>query len=256
MGRYLQQMGCILRPGSVSNTDLALRAFAGFLVETAPEVLSVAQVSRRHIEDYKPWLAALPGQNKTRASAGTIVHHLGTLRMFFVRIDEWGWDEAPPRVPMFHGDLPRDDHPLPKGLDDAAASKLLRALGDSAVRLHALASLLKQGQELLSGAVAQARDQDLTWDQIGALLGLTGHADARRYRSTTTARRSEPCTRQGRPSSPLPPPHPRAAPQPASRLTEGHPQGLALTPARTGAPWQRRERPYPHHKHQDHVHSL
>ena len=127
MGRYLQQIGCILRPGSVTNTDLALRAFAGFLVETAPEVLSVAQVTRGHIEEYKPWLAARPGQNKARASAATIVHRLGTLRMFFVRIDEWGWDEAPPRVPMFHGDLPRQDHPLPKGLDDAAASKLLRA---------------------------------------------------------------------------------------------------------------------------------
>jgi site-specific recombinase XerD len=127
MGRYLQQIGCILRPGSVTNTDLALRAFAGFLVEAAPEVLSVAAVTRGHIEDYKPWLAARPGQNKARASTATIVHRLGTLRMFFVRIDEWGWDEAPPRVPMFHGDLPRQDHPLPKGLDDAAASKLLRA---------------------------------------------------------------------------------------------------------------------------------
>jgi site-specific recombinase XerD len=127
MGRYLQQIGCILRPGSVSNTDLALRAFAGFLVETAPEVLSVAQVTRRHIEDYKPWLAARPGQNKARVTTATIAHRLGTLRMFFVRIDEWGWDEAPPRVPMFPGDLPRQDHQLPKGLDDAAASKLLRA---------------------------------------------------------------------------------------------------------------------------------
>jgi hypothetical protein len=26
--------------------------------------------------------------------------------MLFVRIDEWGWDEAPPNVPMFTGDLP------------------------------------------------------------------------------------------------------------------------------------------------------
>jgi hypothetical protein len=47
--------------------------------------------------------------------------------MFFVRIDEWGWDEAPPKVPMFPGDLPRQDHPLPKALDDAAAARLLRA---------------------------------------------------------------------------------------------------------------------------------
>src|SRR6266545_6806664 len=39
-----------------------------------------------------------------------------------------------------------------------------------------------------------------------------------------------------------PPPRTRAAPQPVSRLTAGHPQGPALTPARTGAPCQRRER--------------
>jgi site-specific recombinase XerD len=47
--------------------------------------------------------------------------------MFFVRIDEWGWDDAPVRVPMLLGDLPRQDHPLPKALNDAAAAKLLGA---------------------------------------------------------------------------------------------------------------------------------
>jgi hypothetical protein len=47
--------------------------------------------------------------------------------MFFVRIDEWGWPEAPARVPMFPGDLPRLDRPLPTALDDAAAARLLRA---------------------------------------------------------------------------------------------------------------------------------
>ena len=127
MRRYLEQIGCVLRPGSVNNTDQALRAFAGFLVEAAPEVTSTTQVTRRHIEDYKPWLAKRPGQNKTRLTSATLAHRLGTLRMFFVRIDEWGWDEAPPRVPMFPGDLPRQDHPLPKALDDPAAAKLLRA---------------------------------------------------------------------------------------------------------------------------------
>ncbi len=126
MRRYLEQIACVLRPGSVNNTDQALRAFAGFLVETAPEVTSIAQVTRRHVEDYKPWLAKRPGQNKARVTTATLAHRLGTLRMFFVRIDEWGWDEAPPRVPMFPGDLPRQDHPLPKALDDAAAAKLLR----------------------------------------------------------------------------------------------------------------------------------
>ena len=127
MRRYLTQIGCVLRPGSVTNADIALRSFAGFLVEAAPELTSTTQVTRRHIENYKPWLAKRPGQNKNRVTTATLAHRLGTLRMFFVRIDEWGWEEAPPRVPMFPGDLPRQDHPLPKALDDAAAAKLLRA---------------------------------------------------------------------------------------------------------------------------------
>jgi site-specific recombinase XerD len=127
MRRYLQQIACVLRPGSVVGADLALRSFAAFLVECAPDVVSVADLARRHVEDYKPWLAARPGQNKPRVTDATIAHRLGTLRMFFVRIDEWGWPEAPARVPMFNGDLPRLDHRLPKALDDATVAKLLRA---------------------------------------------------------------------------------------------------------------------------------
>jgi hypothetical protein len=114
MRRYLTQIGCVLRPGSVNGADLALRSFAAFLAQTAPEVTSTAQVTRRHIEDYKPWPARRPGQNKPQVTTATIAHRLGTLRMFFARLDEWGWDEAPARVPMFPGDLPRQDHPLPK----------------------------------------------------------------------------------------------------------------------------------------------
>jgi site-specific recombinase XerD len=127
MRRYLTQIGCALRPGSVSGADLALRCFAAFLAQAVPAVTSIAQVTRPHIEGYKPWLAARPGQNKPRLTPATIARRLGTLRIFFTRIDEWGWDEAPPRVPMFTGDLPRLDRPLPKALDDAAAAKLLRA---------------------------------------------------------------------------------------------------------------------------------
>jgi len=127
MRRYLQQIACVLRPGSVSGADLALRSFAAFLAEAAPLTASLASVTRRHIEDFKPWLAARPGQNRPRLTTATIAHRLGTLRMFFLRIEEWGWDEAPPRVPMFPGDLPRQDHPLPRALDDATAAKLLRA---------------------------------------------------------------------------------------------------------------------------------
>lgn len=47
--------------------------------------------------------------------------------MFFVRIEEWGWADAPKRVPIITGDLPRQDKELPKALDDADAAKFLRA---------------------------------------------------------------------------------------------------------------------------------
>ncbi|WP_154402279.1 tyrosine-type recombinase/integrase, partial [Ornithinimicrobium cavernae] len=128
MRAYLEQIGCVLRPGSVRNTDQCLRAFALFLTQQAPEVTSIQQVRRTDIEGYKSWLAARPGRSGApRAATATRAHRLGTLRMFFVRIDEWGWEQAPPKVPMFPGDLPRQDRPLPKALDDPTAARLLRA---------------------------------------------------------------------------------------------------------------------------------
>jgi site-specific recombinase XerD len=127
MRRYLDQLTCLLRPGSVGGADLALRSLAAFLTEHAPDVGTVAEINRRHIEDFIRWLAARPGRNSARVTPATLAHRLGTLRMFFVRISEWGWPEAPGRVPIIPGDLPRQDHPLPKALDDAAAAKLLRA---------------------------------------------------------------------------------------------------------------------------------
>ena len=127
MVRYLEQIACILRPGSVHNTDQCLRAFATYLIQCHPQVRTVAAIGRPQIEGYKPWLLARPGQNKPTLAPATSAHRLGVLRMFFMRIDEWGWPEAPSRVPMFHGDIPVQDHALPKALDDPSASALLRA---------------------------------------------------------------------------------------------------------------------------------
>jgi len=127
MRRYLQQLTAILRPGSVGNADQALRSLAAFLAEQAPDVRFLADIRRHHIEDYRSWLAARPGQRTARLTPASLAHRLGTLRMFFVRISDWDWPEAPARVPIIPADLPRQDHPLPKALDDPAAAKLLRA---------------------------------------------------------------------------------------------------------------------------------
>ena len=57
--------------------------------------------------------------------------------------------------------------------------------GAAAVRLHALTSLIAQAEQLLPQAVHDARDQELTWTQIGELLNTTATTAARRYRNKT-----------------------------------------------------------------------
>ena len=72
---------------------------------------------------------------------------------------------------------------LTEAIDQLARLRTPYWLGDSAVRLHALASLIAQAEQLLPQAVHDARDQELTWTQIGELLNTTAATAARRYRN-------------------------------------------------------------------------
>ena len=70
-----------------------------------------------------------------------------------------------------------------EAVDALAALRTPYWLGDSAVHLHALVSLIAQAQPLLPEAVHDARQQELTWTQIGQLLDLTPSTAARRFRN-------------------------------------------------------------------------
>jgi hypothetical protein len=72
---------------------------------------------------------------------------------------------------------------LNEAIDALARLRTAYWLGDSAVHLHALASLITQAEQLLPRAIHDARDQELTWHQIGELLGTTATTAARRYRN-------------------------------------------------------------------------
>jgi hypothetical protein len=72
---------------------------------------------------------------------------------------------------------------LSQAIDHLAQLRTPYWLGDSAVHLHALASLIAQAEQFLPQAVRDARDQELTWAQIGDLLNTTAATAARRYRS-------------------------------------------------------------------------
>ena len=95
----------------------------------------------------------------------------------------------PPLHPAHPGQLPAPAtggdslHVLTEATGNLARQRTPYWLGDSGVHLHALASLIAQAGQLLPQAVTDARDQELTWTQIGELLGTTAATAARRYRN-------------------------------------------------------------------------
>jgi hypothetical protein len=70
---------------------------------------------------------------------------------------------------------------LDQAVEALARSRTVYWLGDAGVTLNALASLEHHIQHRLPVAVADARDQDCTWAEIGELLGLTRAAAWNRY---------------------------------------------------------------------------
>lgn len=126
--RYLAQISVTMRPGSVELIDTTLRHFAVYLTEHHPDVHGLADVCRTHIEGFKTFLASKAGYRGKRGPAKTTTGmRLGHLRGMFDRIIEWDYPDSPPRNPIFSGDMPIRDRPLPRFLDDAKAAALLTA---------------------------------------------------------------------------------------------------------------------------------
>ena len=119
--RYLSQASTFLAPRSVEVADVMLRQFARWLLDHS-DVRTVAAVGRGHIEDFKLWLVARPGLHGDGLSQSTQRQRLRMLRMFFERIIEWDWPDAPARNPIIGRDIPPRPEPLPKFLDDRDAA--------------------------------------------------------------------------------------------------------------------------------------
>lgn len=124
---YLAQISLSLRPESIKSLRGDLRNFLGFVVTYHPEVTCASDLQRHHIEDYKKHLGRSPGTKGPKLSSNTIRRRLSTLRMFFERIGEWGWDDAPTRTLVFAGDFPKRDESLPRFLDDASFAAFMHA---------------------------------------------------------------------------------------------------------------------------------
>lgn len=132
--RYLTQVAVSMRPGSVALIDTTLRHLAVYLTNHHPEITGAADIRRTHVEGFKTFLTSKPGYRGKREPAKTATGmRLGHLRGFFDRIVEWNYLDAPARNPVFAGDMPIRDRPLPRflsGVDAAALLTAARALPD------------------------------------------------------------------------------------------------------------------------------
>ncbi len=124
---YVEQMRVTLRPASVPKIERTLREFALWLEDQAPEVKAVADLRRAHIERYKRHVANRPNRRGGKLSKRALIGELSTLRICLERLSEWGSEDAPTRLLMFPGDVPKLDDPLPRFIDDAAAKRLIEA---------------------------------------------------------------------------------------------------------------------------------
>ena len=126
MRRYLVQLTTFLLPRSVEVADQTLRQFARWIT-TCTDITVVADIERRHVEDYKVWLAAQPGQKDKRLAKNSQRHRLRMIRIFLERLIEWDWPDAPGRNPILHGDIPPRTEPIPKFLTDQQAAAFMAA---------------------------------------------------------------------------------------------------------------------------------
>ena len=79
-------------------------------------------------------------------------------RTFFERIIDWDYPDAPRRVPIFPGDLPKADEPTPKFLDDPTAAKFMAALATDPNRRRRLIVELLARTGMRAGEIGGVRD--------------------------------------------------------------------------------------------------
>ena len=68
---------------------------------------------------------------------------------------------------------PDTERVLEDAIETLGTLRNLPWLGDAGVTLHLLTSLIAEAEHRLPRAVADARDQEYSWAEIGDLLGIT-----------------------------------------------------------------------------------
>lgn len=131
--RFLSDMSTVREPSTIRGYRCALRRFGDWLAERYPEVESVADVRREHIEAFKTAVAKMRcGEYTVPAdddgpptmrfgeplARQTRVSTLGNVRAFFSHIEVLEYPERPGRTLWIRGDLMPMDEQLPRAIPE------------------------------------------------------------------------------------------------------------------------------------------
>ena len=170
MVHYLQTMSATLRPKTITERAACFVVFTEWLGQAEPQVTSLRQLTRAHLEAFLAWHAQRNWRGRVaRDQRVSVKRHLAcvvNLRGFFDDIAVWGWAERPPRPVLHRSDLPRPPAPLPRALPpdvDDALMAAVRRLDDNAARV---AIVLLRGTGLRIGELLDL-ELDCLWQLPG-----------------------------------------------------------------------------------------
>lgn len=141
MLRYIDTRAAVVRPSTVSGLCDSLTVFGEFLSTAHPEIVSLRQLDREHIEAFLRHNATRSWRGRVarpQPVAASVVHTtVLAVRNFLDDLTLWGWAERPVRQLVFAADVPRLERPLPRALaphHDAALMAAFAALTDPFAR--------------------------------------------------------------------------------------------------------------------------
>ncbi len=213
--RYLTTVAATLRLSTVGLRADSLIVFTEYLAAAHPEVRSLTQLTRAHIEGFLDWNHKRPWRGRVArdqpvaqsVSKRTVID----LRCFLDDLALWGWAERPPARLLFPADIPRLDRPLPRALPPDTDRDLMTAIGALADPFARIALTLLRGTGIRLGELP-GLELDCVWDTgshgswLKVPLGKLGTERTVPLDETTLAALDEWIARRG-PQRALP--HPR-----------------------------------------------
>ncbi len=237
--RYVQTRATVLRPNSVESLINDLLPFAEFLHTHHPQVVSLRQLRRDHVEEFlafnrhRPWRGrkarAVPVSDSVAQSA------VLTLRNMFEDISAWGWAEAPTRQLVFTADIPKLGRPLPRALPPTVDTALMAAAADLPDLFAAVGLQVLRGAGLRVGELLDLEcDAILDYGPAGTWLRVPlGKLATERAVPLTPATLAALDTWAAQRAPHRPIPHPRTG-RPTHFLFTEHGRRLGATRLRNG----------------------